>query len=173
MDESTEVPAEVPGAGSPYVAGLRWIAALPGGLLAAILAMFPAHWLLMLLYYLKSLPSDDAFMTKDGRPVPFFGIPFETMERSVMAALVPIVFILVGTWIVPSRKWTAAVALGVLWVILMTVAITWAVSTSRFEFEFTFTTFLVLGLNVAGVVYALIATYSQEGPNANKAGLGG
>ncbi len=151
------------------MSGLRWLAAVPGGLVAAILAMFPAHWLLMLLYYLKSLPSDDAFMTKDGRPVPFFGIPFETMERCVMATLIPIVFIFVGTWIAPARKWTTAVVFGVLWILLMTVVITWAVSTDRFVWEFTFTTFLVLGLNVAGVIYALRTAFSEHGPSASEA----
>jgi hypothetical protein len=154
---------------SVFVAALRWILALPGGLLASILATFPAHWLLMLLYYLKSLPSNDAFTTRDGRPVPFFGIPFETMERVVMAPLVPIVFILVGTWIVPARKWTAAVMLGVLWFLLITIAITWVVSTDRIVIEFTFTTFLVLGLNVAGVIYALRTSFLKHGVKPHQA----
>jgi len=117
----------------------------------------------MLLYYLKSLPSDYAFITEDGKPVPFFGIPFEMMERSVMAILVPIVLIFVGSWIAPTHKWGTAVVFAVLWVLLMTVAITWAASTDRFEVEFTFTTFLVLGLNVTGVIYALRTAFSKHG----------
>jgi hypothetical protein len=123
----------------------------------------------MLLYYLKSIPSDYAFITdSDGRPVPFFGISFETMERCVMAALVPTVFILAGAWIAPTYKWATAVVFGVLWLLFVTVGITFAASTDRFEVEFTLTTFIILGLNGAGVIYALRTAFLKHSKTAGE-----
>ncbi|MEW5884284.1 MAG: hypothetical protein AB1725_08705 [Armatimonadota bacterium] len=116
----------------------------------------------MLLYYLKSIPTDSAFMTKDGRPVPFFGIPFDTMERAVMAVLVPVVFILVGSWIAPAQKYATAVVLGVLWLLGLSIAVTWAVSSERVGLQLTLCTYVMLALNIAGVVYAISTARRAE-----------
>jgi hypothetical protein len=126
----------------------------------------------MAIYFLKSLPFGDAFITNGGRPVPFFGIPFETMEGWVGAALTPIVFILVGTWIAPARKWTTAVVLGVLWAMTLAIGMTLVLSLSKSlalaGYEFTFSTFLGLCLNAAGIFYALRTAFLEHGPKPSE-----
>ena len=148
------------------MAGLRWIIALPTAIVASVVAMFPIHWFLMLIYYLKSLPSDDAFITKDVRPIPFFGIPFETMERSAIAALLPGVFIFVGAYVAPAHKWRTALVFAILWLAFIAAALTFALTTTQFVVEFTFTSFLVIALGVGGVFYWLVRAGSSFGPKS-------
>lgn len=83
----------------------RWAVLLPGAVLAAVLALFPLHWFIML---------GSAF----GRPAEDEGelsvwlIPPERLEQFGTALLVPAVIIRAGAWIAPSRKRQAAVILA-------------------------------------------------------------
>lgn len=76
---------------------LRWLAVIPGGLVAAVLMSFPLHLVLYssLFYIVKPYP--------------------EAPERILMSFVMAISFIVVGAYIAPKYKWETVVALfGVL-----------------------------------------------------------
>ena len=81
----------------------RWVALLPGALIAGILATFPLHWVLSL----KS--------SYDGTFLGFIELSpevFITIERALSPFIIAIIFILVGAKIAPSNKLRTAVILA-------------------------------------------------------------
>ena len=144
----------------PYI--LRWLLALPSAILAVVLVTFPIHWFLLFLYYIKSMPTGHEVVTKDGKPVPFMGIPLETIERLVMAFALPVVFIQVCVRVVPSRKWTVAVVSAVTWIVFLTIVVTWVLSSELVEIPNLVMMVLILSLNLAGVVYALRKEFQEH-----------
>lgn len=97
---------------------LRWIAVLPGALLAGILATFPLHWILQL----KSM---------DGTFLGFIELPpeaFVSIEYALYPLVIALVFIVVGASIAPSFKFRVACALAVLYVLFALGALIFAVN---------------------------------------------
>ena len=87
---------------------LRWLAVLPGALLASFLVTFPLHWLL----YLK--------FANGGTLFGIVALPpgaSETIERAIYPFVIAITFIITGYKIAPNHKFRASVALGVLYAV--------------------------------------------------------
>ena len=78
---------------------LRWIFALPAGLITGFLVMFPVHWFLMFMYSIG------------GNPVTLF-ISIETTERLIQGFVIPAVTIYVFAIIVPNLKKISTLILG-------------------------------------------------------------
>jgi uncharacterized membrane protein YvlD (DUF360 family) len=83
---------------------LRWLAVLPGALLAGILAGFPLHWILY-----STLRNETIFID----PYP------ELPERLLFPFVVSAVFIWIGSRIAPEHKVKTSVILFGLWMFLI------------------------------------------------------
>ena len=85
---------------------LRWILVMPGALLAAILILFPLHWLLLIIFALASSPSPDAIIsTKDcSTSFIFCFLEIETVERLGYGFITPLTIIVASSYIAPSKK---------------------------------------------------------------------
>ena len=82
---------------------LRWIAAVPAGIIAAVLIMFPIHWFLILWVNIGDAP--------------LFGLisaeTIEHIERLIIAFTTPFFIIYIGTLIVPTYHKETGVALAI------------------------------------------------------------
>lgn len=104
---------------------MRWLVALPAGLIAALLVMFPVHWGVVLLYA-TSRNDPDAMIqrTKPSGEIDTCGfitcfVSAESLERAVQAFVVPFVTLLVVGRIVPSRQFKAVFALFVAYLLVL------------------------------------------------------
>ncbi len=91
-----------------YKYWLRWVAVLPGALIAGLLATFPLHWLLYIAF-----AYDGTILGCIELP-PGSNLPIEYMLYPFVIAFV---FILVGFKIAPMYKFKTAIALAVLYTI--------------------------------------------------------
>jgi hypothetical protein len=80
---------------------LRWFAVLPGSILAAVISIFPLHWILY------------SSLSQIIEPYP------ETPERFIMPLVIAIVFIWIGSLIAPEFKFETAIVLLSIWVFVM------------------------------------------------------
>lgn len=98
---------------------LRWIAVLPGALIAVVAVLFPIHWAVMFIGQLGTSADDSG----SGSPLSLWyylaKIDPRVLEFFDNALISPIVLISVGARIAPKFKFftgiTLAVALGVLY----------------------------------------------------------
>ena len=81
---------------------LRWLAVLPGALIAGFLATFPLHWLLY-------------FTLAKGETIS--GVNIRPIEYAIYPFVIAIVFILVGAEIAPMYKFRTAIILAILYII--------------------------------------------------------
>lgn len=82
----------------------RWIAVLPGALIASILMVFPLHWILY-------------FTLVRGQVIS--GVNIAPIERTLMPFVIAITFILVGFKIAPENKFKTSIVLTVLYVVFI------------------------------------------------------
>ena len=80
---------------------LRWIAVLPGAIVVALLVLFPLHWILYIV------------LTK------FVEVYPELPGRILAPAVLPGVFVWVGSRIAPTYKFETAVLLFGIWMFLV------------------------------------------------------
>ena len=81
---------------------LRWIAVLPGALIAGFLATFPLHWVLY-------------FTLAHGETVS--GVNIKPIEYNLSPFVIAITFILVGFEIAPANKFKTSVVLTAIWLL--------------------------------------------------------
>jgi hypothetical protein len=81
---------------------LRWIAVLPGALIAGFLATFLLHWVLY-------------FTLAHGETVS--GVNIKPIEYNLSPFVIAITFILVGFEIAPVNKFKTSVALTIIWLL--------------------------------------------------------
>jgi hypothetical protein len=81
---------------------LRWIAVLPGALIAGFLATFILHWVLY-------------FTLAHGETVS--GVNIKPIEYNLFPFVIAITFILVGFEIAPINKFKTSVALTIIWLL--------------------------------------------------------
>jgi|GEM_PF-3528641 len=96
---------------------LRWVAVIPGALIAGLLATFTLHWILQL----KS--------AYDGTILGFIELSpdaFATMERMLYPFVIAITFVLVGFKIAPTHKFKTAIVLVILYVVFAIGALIFA-----------------------------------------------
>ena len=91
---------------------LRWLAVLPGAMLAGIIVLFPVHWAAMFIHYFGG--SGDSFITtEDGKGL-LQAMPLESLERFMDALFVPGAVIAAGARIAPRFHFATAIAATVL-----------------------------------------------------------
>jgi len=92
----------------------RWIAVLPGALIAGFLATFPLHWILYFLFDRKEtdLGSVKFFIQLFGH-----GMSYKDIEYALSPFVIAITFILVGFEIAPVNKFKTSVALTIIWLL--------------------------------------------------------
>lgn len=93
--------------------GLRWTAVLPGAFLAAFLATFPIHWVVMLIHYFGNA-RDDSFLNINGK-TGIAVIPWPILERWGYAFCTPLILVLVGSHIAPYHKRETGIAMAIVW----------------------------------------------------------
>ena len=84
-----------------FIYWIRWVAVLPGALIAGIISSFPLHWLLY-------------FTLVKGEIV--LGVNIRPIEYTILPFVVAIVIILVGSEIAPLHKFRTAIVLTVLYI---------------------------------------------------------
>ena len=90
---------------------LRWIAVLPGAILAGILVTFPVHWVALLIHHFGG--SGDSFITVDDKSL-VAAMPLEMLERFGYALVVPATIVVTAAWIAPRFHFITAVVMTVL-----------------------------------------------------------
>ncbi len=86
----------------------RWIAVLPGAIIAGFLATFPLHWILYLVF------------AHNGATIMGFefpnGINIEPIESFLTPFVISITYVLVGYKIAPEHKFKTNIILVILWI---------------------------------------------------------
>ncbi|MDD5138841.1 MAG: hypothetical protein PHY43_01110 [Verrucomicrobiales bacterium] len=93
---------------------LRWLAVLPGAILAGFIILFPVHWVAMFIHYFGN--SGDGFITtNDGRSLlSLSAMPLESLERFMDALFVPGTIVAAGSRIAPRFHFVTAVVITLL-----------------------------------------------------------
>lgn len=115
---------------------LRWIAVVPGGMLAALAVTFPIHWLVVLQYTRPYRTQVHAFVGQD------------TLESLVGGFFVPFVFIVAGAKIAPRHHFRTAVVLSALLVPVFIYALFFAADQIRQGLYETTGQFITLAINI-------------------------
>ena len=95
---------------------LRWLAVVPGALLAGVIVMFPVHWVAMGIHHFGA--GEPIITTEDGRGL-LQSLPLESLERFGCALFVPGAIIVTGARIAPRFHFVTAALLTVFLVGLM------------------------------------------------------
>lgn len=103
--------------GDVVVSALRWLAVLPGALLAMVLSPFPLHFVLY------------QTLTGSGVVEPYPELP----ERVLMPFVAALAFQWAGVRIAPSRKRLTSFALLILWVIVLLCAVLFVIRNPEIE----------------------------------------
>jgi membrane-bound acyltransferase YfiQ involved in biofilm formation len=78
----------------------RWIAFIPAGILAAVIATFPIHWLVMLI-----ASNEENLLNL---------LSSRTLETLIIAFTTPFLIIFVGSWTAPAHRFVAAITLSII-----------------------------------------------------------
>lgn len=135
---------------------LRWILVLPGALLGVIIAMFPIHWLNMLLYYAANSDIDSFITIKGKSPLAALidAVSLKAIEAFLNAIFCPLVMIEVGSRIAPTKKFETAVCLAILSVATMLTLCVFVIVTTGVWIQPTITIALAIWGNYGGVLRA-------------------
>ena len=132
---------------------LRWILVMPGAFLAAILILFPLHWLLLIIFALASSPSPDAIISAKDCSTSFIFcfLEIKTVERLGYGFITPLTIIVASSYIAPSKK----VRVGKVFAILIALFIFWNIFAEQvYEFQFSYYLILIV-LQIAGIYTGL------------------
>lgn len=134
----------------------RWIAVVPGALLAGFAATFPIHWAVLLF---KIAPdSGDSLITNESGQSVFKAMPVETLERFGYALFIPAVIILAGAHIAPKRHFTVASLLAIIITAFLTFNVRGVFSSTAsltsIPFHFWLTVILWV-VSICGATYAI------------------
>jgi hypothetical protein len=77
----------------------RWIAFIPAGILAAVIATFPVHWLVLLI-----ASNEENLLNL---------LSSRTIETLIVAFTTPFLMIFAGSWTAPTHRFEAAIALSI------------------------------------------------------------
>lgn len=129
---------------------LRWIAVIPGALIAGILASFPLHWILY------------STLTKFIDPYP------QLPERILFPFVAAIVYIWIGSRIAPDNKIKTAVILFGVWLFLLGGVVFLTLSGTNFKGRGLYFQGGGIGPVMAGVG-ALVGLYIVKKKTSNSA----
>lgn len=144
-----------PGQMNPLLYWVRWLGALPAGLVAVLAVSFPVHW--AALWITSSSGEDDRFLGLVG----LGDLPPETVERLGQAFFAPLAFIYIGAKVAPAFKLHTALALMILWAMALGAALTYGATINAYE-GWGWAEFAAVGvLGVAGLVSGGYAVYEN------------
>ena len=129
---------------------LRWLAALPVGLLAVVVVAFPIHWAVLIITSTRS--GDDS--------IGLWDLPPETLERLGQAFFAPLALVYIGARVAPAFKLHTAGMLIILWAMGLGAALTYGAMIGAYE-EWAWLEFGAVG--VLGVAGAITGGYSIYG----------
>jgi len=130
---------------------LRWIAVLPGSLLAGVLVIFLIHWLALAIHF--SGGPFYGFITQDGGGNP---VSLKQLEYSMNSLFVSATIIFVGALIAPKHRFATAISLTILIFCLGTVLFFTANNYGLRMADSTFVTVLHIIFILFGVINALL-----------------
>jgi hypothetical protein len=131
---------------------LRWLAVVPGALLAGVIVMFPVHWVAMYIHHFGA--GEPIITTEDGRGL-LQSLPLESLERFGYALFVPGTIIAMGARIAPRFHFVTAVVLMVFLVGLMSFLFAQLSSTGMHIADSTFRMVVTAILWLVSVALAL------------------
>jgi hypothetical protein len=133
---------------------VRWVAVIPGALLATLLADFPLHWLVLILHAMGSVDSALSIGSVDPRE----------MERFGIAVVNPLAFIYACARIAPGRRKAVAIASACAVALVMVGSTSYFAGSGRLLGSFPWNVFpLVLNaIGIAGGLYAVMLHLESE-----------
>jgi hypothetical protein len=132
---------------------LRWLAVLPGAILAALIVMFPIHWAALYIHYFGPF-SEPLIADEEGKGL-FQFMPFESLERFGNALFVPGTLIAIGALIAPRFRLATAIVLALLLAGLLSWLIAQAKSTGMHSVDTPFRMIVIFVLWLVSVGSAL------------------
>jgi len=106
---------------------LQWAAVLPAAILAALLVLFPIHWMVLIVTSSYSADEDSGLSLAS--------LPPETLEHLAMALFVPMAFVVAGAKVAPRYKLQTAVVLIVLLAVVMSASTTYVASNGQLDYQ--------------------------------------
>jgi hypothetical protein len=143
----------------------RWIAFIPGSLLAVLIAQFPIHWLVMLIHSLGKSDSDSGSGTALSLYYWLAKVEAEKLELLFSAFFTPLILITVVALIAPKYKLFLAsiCAVGLLvadlYIVMIDIANIDEGPNEDYEW---IRLFVTLGLAVTGMTLGLIKSYKLQ-----------
>jgi hypothetical protein len=135
---------------------LRWLAVLPGAILAGLLATFPLHWLLNMIF-----PYDGKWFL-DFIEFPNKVLDVSAIELTLSPLIIALVCIWVGAEIAPKNKFKTALVLSALWVCVLLYIFLAAGGHATFDIK---TACAVLGVLLGLSIVWLRVRNEQKGSN--------
>jgi len=132
---------------------LRWLAVLPGAILAAITMMFPMHWAAMFIHHFGGF-SGPLITNEEGKGL-LQSMPLESLERFGDALFVPGTLIAIGALIAPRFRLATAILLTLLLVVLISWAIAQAKSMGMHSVDTPFRLIIIFALWLVSIGSAL------------------
>ncbi|MCL0055284.1 hypothetical protein M1N56_05360 [Dehalococcoidia bacterium] len=161
---------------------VRWIIALPAGLIAAMLVMFPVHWALEILYstsgetlgLVSGKVGPDGEVARCGLTTCFISI--ETLERMIQALIVPYVTLAVVAKVVPHLKFFVVTVLCALYVLGVFAYFSWLISgggqriVGNTEYGYSGWEWIEAVVVIAGIAIVVMTTLKREYVNRSRGG---
>jgi hypothetical protein len=136
---------------NPFLFWLRWLGVLPAALVAVVAVSFPVHWCVLMI----------AYRGGEDQTLGLSSLPPETLERLGQAFFAPLAFIYVGAKVAPAFRLHTALALMILWAMVVGAGLTYATTVSAYE-GWGWAEFAAVGvLGVAGLVAGGYAVYQN------------
>ena len=157
---------------------LRWLFAIPIGLVASLLVMFPVHWgLIFFWFFTGSADSMVSSIGEDGveRGCGLMGltcfVPIESAERIAQAFVTPAVTLITVSWVFPSHRLYGVGVLAVVYLVLLGSIFTLAAASGGYVGWqwLEFVAALVLG--PVGALVGLRYVYYNVEPEAGRTGF--
>jgi hypothetical protein len=139
---------------------LRWLAVLPGAILAALIVMFPIHWAALYIHHFG--PFSGPLITDEEGKGLFPSMPLESLERFCDALFVPGTLIAIGALIAPRFRLATAILLTLLLVVLISWAIAQAKSMGMHSVDTPFRMIIIFVLWLVSVGSALSYAHVLE-----------
>lgn len=126
---------------------LRWVLAIPGGILAAALVMFPIHWVVMMTFGGRGM--DPVIEIRDPETL-------RTIEVWIQTVLGPLAFVYCAARIAPSHRKIASIVFAVFMILAGTALAVWLNAHARtLRVEFGVVRFLLQVVGVVGAIYLI------------------
>lgn len=138
---------------------LRWLAVLPGALLAGLIVTFPVHWAAMFIHHFGA--GEPTITTEEGVGL-LQSLPLESLERFGHALFVPGTIITVGARIAPKFHFATAIVLTALFIGLMSLLFVYLASNGMHIEDSTFRLVINILLWLVSVACGLFSAREVE-----------